>query len=146
MVTKKLSNNRRFVATNNLQGSHKKVLCVCSGGVLRSPTAAWVLSRDPYNFNTRAVGTSQDFALIPLDLAQIAWADEIVVFDDMHEATVVDLMHHLVENESRGANPFNYKPIHNFDIEDDFEYRDPILVKVIEHEAAKLWLNGGTNE
>ena len=30
---------------------HRRVLCVCSAGMLRSATMAWVLSNSPYNFN-----------------------------------------------------------------------------------------------
>ena len=57
--------NRLHNATNPYQGSYKKVLCVCSAGMLRAPTAAVVLSRPPYDFNTRAVGTDLGTALIP---------------------------------------------------------------------------------
>lgn len=35
-------------ARNSYQGDYRKVLCVCAGGRLRSPTAAVVLSQAPY--------------------------------------------------------------------------------------------------
>lgn len=41
--------NRLAIARNGYQGSYKRVLTVCSGGVLRAPTAAWVLGQEPYN-------------------------------------------------------------------------------------------------
>ncbi len=59
--------NRLHNMRNPHQGSNKKVLCVCSAGLLRSPTLAWILSNEPFNFNTRAVGTSSEYALIVLD-------------------------------------------------------------------------------
>lgn len=61
---------RGQIAQNPYQGQYKRVLCVCSGGILRSPTAAWVFSNEPYSFNTRAAGT-ESFALIRLDPALI---------------------------------------------------------------------------
>ena len=43
--------NRLANTQNKYQGKYKKVLCVCSAGLLRSPTAALVLSQEPFNFN-----------------------------------------------------------------------------------------------
>ena len=55
--------NRLANSSNRYQGEYKRVLCVCSAGLLRSPTAALVLSQEPYNFNTRAAGLDEAFAL-----------------------------------------------------------------------------------
>lgn len=63
---------------NPYQGARKKALCVCSAGMLRSPTMAALLAED-YNLNTRAVGTCDQFSLIPLSEALLLWADEIYV-------------------------------------------------------------------
>ena len=66
---------------NNIyQTETKRVLCVCSAGLLRSPTLANVLHHE-FGYNTRACGTSQEYALIPITEALIAWADEIVFVD-----------------------------------------------------------------
>ena len=73
-------NNRLYNCKNPYQGDAKKVLCVCSAGLLRSPTAAVVLNRE-YGYNTRACGTEVGHALIPLDETLMHWADEIVVMD-----------------------------------------------------------------
>ena len=54
----KLANTR-----NPYQGTSKRVLCVCSAGLLRSPTIAWILSNPPFNFNTRAAGVSLEYVL-----------------------------------------------------------------------------------
>lgn len=75
-------NNRLHNCTNPHQGETKKVLCVCSAGLLRSPTAARILSQPPFNYNTRAVGLDQGHALIPMDEVLYEWADIIVVMDD----------------------------------------------------------------
>jgi predicted protein tyrosine phosphatase len=71
--------NRLHNCKNPYQGQAKRVLCVCSAGLLRSPTAANVLHRE-YGYNTRACGV-HDYALIMLDEVLLQWADEIVVVD-----------------------------------------------------------------
>lgn len=76
----KASKNQFSVAKNQYQGDAKKVLCVCAAGVLRSPTLAFVLHRK-LGFNTRAVGSDIEWALIPISQALISWADEIVFVD-----------------------------------------------------------------
>lgn len=71
-------NNRLHNLTNPHQGKEKRVLALCSAGLLRSPTVAWVLSNDPWNYNTRAAGVNLEYALIPVDVGLITWADEII--------------------------------------------------------------------
>ena len=110
-------NNRMYNAKNPFQGEHKRVLCVCSAGLLRSPTTAVVLSQPPYNFNTRAVGLDASFALIPLDDVLLEWADEIVCMNNSQRYRISEMTD---------------KDIICLDIEDDYRYRDPVLVKLIE--------------
>lgn len=72
-------NNRLYNCKNPYQGKARRVLCVCSAGLLRSPTAAIVLQRE-YGHNTRSCGCS-DYALIPLDEVLLEWADEILIMN-----------------------------------------------------------------
>jgi predicted protein tyrosine phosphatase len=65
---------RDGVVSNPYQGTDKKVLFVCSMGLLRSATAARIYVNQ---FNTRSVGSYGD-ALVPLTPMLIAWANEIV--------------------------------------------------------------------
>lgn len=108
--------------SNRYQGTAKKVLCVCSGGLLRSPTAAVILAGEPYNHNTRSCGTSE-YALIKLDRILLSWADEVVVMEKEHESSV-RLMSSAIGTLFR-ANIFC------LNIPDKFPYRDPELVKLI---------------
>ena len=134
--------NRLSNTFNQFQGKYTKVLCVCSAGVLRSPTAAHILSAEPFNFNTRAVGTAQSYALIPIDVAHVAWAEIIVVMDSSHMAIVNEMQndlitnyhgkHYMVENK--------YVPVYNLNIEDDYDYRDPTLVAIMTEKFDKLFL------
>lgn len=75
-------------ASNPYQGKEKKVLCVCSAGLLRSPTIACVL-QSKYGYNTRACGV-YDYALIPISTALVAWADEVVFAEKEHYNAVKD--------------------------------------------------------
>jgi len=77
-----VNRNRIHNITNPYQGSRKKSLCVCSAGLLRSPTLSYTLMSEPYNRNARAVGHNKEYALIPLDPVYIAWADEIICVDE----------------------------------------------------------------
>lgn len=68
---------------NPYQGGAKRVLTICSAGLLRSPTAANVLT-ETYGFNCRAAGITEEYALIPVTEVLIFWADEIVFMEQTH--------------------------------------------------------------
>lgn len=106
-----------FNSTNSYQGKTKKVLCVCSAGLLRSPTAAQIINQE-YKYNTRAAGMEEDFALIPVDDVLLNWADEIVCMDSNQEAILLSYLG-------------NKKPIQNLNIQDSYKYMDPKLVNLI---------------
>lgn len=108
------------IYSNSFQGDYKRVLAVCSANMLRSPTIAHVLSADPYNFNTRSAGT-HSFALIPVTEDLLRWADEIVCAETEHALIVRNkLMEYDLD-----------KPIVNLKIPDNYEYRNPELIKLI---------------
>jgi predicted protein tyrosine phosphatase len=113
--------NRLANCTNPYQGQYKKVLCVCSAGLLRSPTAAFVLSQEPYNCNTRAAGLTKEFALIPVDEVLLEWADEIVCMTTEQAETLTKTVSGKVFQP----------PVLCLDIPDSFGYRDPELMKLI---------------
>jgi len=113
-------NNRLHNCKNPWQGEAKKVLCVCSAGLLRSPTAAVVLQRE-FGFNTRAAGIEESFALVPVDKVLLTWADEIVCMDAYQQA---ELEQALGEDET---------PVISLDIEDSHGYMDEVLqAKILE--------------
>ncbi len=103
------------VSKNPYQGEYKKVLCVCSAGILRSATTAVILSKEPFNFNTRSVGLEY-YALIPITEVLLNWADEIVCMTSEHEVRLKALTN---------------KPVKCLNILDSFEYRNPELEKLI---------------
>ena len=100
---------------NPFQGKYKRVLCVCSANMLRSPTCALVLSNEPFNFNTRSCGVD-DMALIPVTERLVLWADELVCFEDWHEKFLKERTN---------------KRVINLHIPDNFEYRSKDLMFMI---------------
>jgi predicted protein tyrosine phosphatase len=114
--------NQFAVIHNPYQRNFDKVLFVCSAGLLRSPTAAHVFSKSPYNWNTRAVGC-ESYALTPITLPLIDWADQIYVMEEEHlrqiELTFGDRI--------TGVKP----KIHVLDIPDVYPYRDPELIPLL---------------
>lgn len=116
-----LTMNQCVVINNYHQQIHKykRVITMCSGACLRSPTAAVVLSQEPFNFNTRAVGLTDEYAIVRLDDGLHMWADEFVVMEPwMKDAILVRY-------------PDTEAPIIVLDIPDNFQYRDPELVRLI---------------
>jgi predicted protein tyrosine phosphatase len=108
--------NRLGNSTNPFQGSYKKVLAVCSAGLLRSPTTAVILSQEPYNYNTRAAGLDPEFALIVVDDVLLHWADEVVC---------------MTSAQQKKLKKMTDKPIQCLNIDDNFEYRNKELINLI---------------
>jgi len=100
---------------NPYQGPDKKVLFVCSAGILRSATGARMYA---HKYNTRAAG-SEDYALIPVSNDLIVWADEIVFVNK--------------ENFDTVNRKFDLSDVMNkvvvLDIPDQFPHMDPELQK-----------------
>lgn len=69
---------------NPYQGNDKRVLFVCSAGLLRSATAARIYAK---KYNTRAVG-SESYALIPITHELLLWAHEVVFVNKENHETV----------------------------------------------------------
>lgn len=121
-------------ASNRYQGKYKRVLAVCSGGLLRSPTIAHTLAAEPYNYNTRSVGTDPDYALNILDQVLLEWADEIVCADTEHEQQV---------RSSLAEVGLAAKTVVCLKLPDVYSYRDRKLVHLIQ-KRYNQYLDGQT--
>lgn len=126
-----IARNTMAVIKNQYQGKATKVLCVCSGGVLRSPTAAWILSNEPFNFNTRSCG-DKDYALIPLSEELVTWADEIVVMDEWHAMSVKEKLIGL-------GYDLDYREIHVLNIEDAYDFKNPELIRIMTEKFCSIF-------
>lgn len=121
----KSTKNQLGNAHNKYQGERLRVLCVCSAGLLRSPTIAVILA-DEFGWNTRSCGVSTEFALIPISEVLVEWAQYIVFADNEHfDAT---------ENyrEKLKGKDFNI-----LEIPDEYEYMDDGLVDLIKEKIYK---------
>lgn len=107
---------------NYNQTSTKKVLCVCSASLLRSPTLANIIHQE-YQYNTRACGTSKEYALIPITEALIVWA-ELIIFVNKENYLQLD-SEELALISELGT------PVKWLNIEDNYEWNSPELVKAI---------------
>lgn len=123
--------NRLANASNPYQGHMKKVLCVCSAGLLRSPTIAWILSNPPFNFNTRAAGNSKEYALIPVDDALLTWADDIICVDEFIAEQIRD--------ELEDLNLLNVKPVYTIETPDRYMTRSPELIEYLTPKLKELY-------
>lgn len=108
------------------QDIYRRTLCVCTAGLLRSPSLAWVLSNPPYNRNTRAAGSESTYALIPVDEALIVWADEIVYANPINAGQV------------QAKFEVSSNSVYILDLPDRFVYRDPILISIIRKELERV--------
>lgn len=112
-------------ANNPYQGTEKRVLCLCSAGLLRSPTAAFVLQKE-LGYNTRAAGVT-DYAIISVTEVLLKWADEIVC---VNEETFETLMDNIVRSQYLSAEHFKDKTT-VLDIPDIYPRMDETLQKII---------------
>lgn len=117
MIKSKL--NQMANASNQWQNDAKRVLCVCSAGLLRSPTLAEYLTKE-YGYNTRACGTSEEYALIPISEALVHWADLVVFVNEENYADVQD------------EKILSHKKVVVLDLPDEFGRNDPELLEHID--------------
>lgn len=113
---------------NPYQGSKHRMLWVCSAGLLRSPTGAFVAAQRGYN--TRACGSNQAYALINLSGNLIDWADTIVFVNKENQ-------HQALETFEGTGYDIGAKAV-ILDIPDRYEAFDPCLQKLLNEGLDKL--------
>jgi predicted protein tyrosine phosphatase len=108
-----------MLAKSPSQGPFKRVLFICSGGILRAPTAAhWAAEHK--NWNTRSAGTLRD-AVPTVCQTLLEWAQRIYCMEPKHAAAISE----------RFDGAFDSK-IKILDVPDDFSYRQAALRRLIE--------------
>lgn len=127
----KSTRNQLYNVHNESQGSTKKILTVCSAGLLRSATLQNFLIKE-YGYNVRNCGTVESYALIPISEALVEWADEIVfVSKENFNAVSMDLAELQVLDKC-----------YVLDIPDIYNFNDPKLIEICKEQYAnkKVWL------
>ena len=116
--------------SNPFQGDTKKVLCVCSAGLLRSATLQNMLIKE-YGYNVRNCGTELSYALIPISEALIHWADEIVFVNKSNYRSVkLDLLEQQIDMGN----------VFILDIPDNYGFNNPELVEICKQQYKKIVL------
>lgn len=125
-LTDKIRLYKNGVVDNPFQGDDKKVLFVCSAGILRSATGARLYAR---KYNTRSCG-SYDFALIPITDLLIDWADQVVFVNKENYTRTIQnpRLRDLLENCD----------VRVLNIPDTHEHMAPELIKAFEDQYEKL--------
>ena len=124
--------NRLANVDNKFQQLDKftRILCICSAGLLRSPTIARVLQKDYDNVNVRAAGVSDEYALVRVDEALVSWADIIICAEDWHADQLDSLFGDVVLERK--------VPLVALNIPDEFNFADPKLEEAIRERLADL--------
>lgn len=104
----------------------RRVLFLCSRHRLRSPTAAAVFATWP-GLEVDSAGLADD-ADTPLDAAQLAWAELIVVMENVHRTKL----------RQRFGRWLKGKRVVSLDIPDRYDFMQPELVALLEQRAGPL--------
>ncbi|MEM7330283.1 MAG: protein tyrosine phosphatase [Pseudomonadota bacterium] len=104
------------------------VLFVCSKNQWRSPTAEAVFRKTP-GLSVRSAGTSRA-ARKTISIADIRWADMILVMEDKHRARL----------RAQFRDEVRYKQVHSLDIPDLYRFMDPELIAILSDKVTPLIL------
>ena len=103
----------------------KNVLFVCSQNRLRSPTAEQVFSGRG-DIEVASAGTNHD-ADNPLTHELVAWADIIFVMEKAHRAKL----------QQKFKTSLKKARVICLDIPDDYEFMDPVLIRLLEARVSR---------
>lgn len=110
--------------SNEYQGVYSRYLFVCSAGMLRSPTGAAVATK--LGYNARSCG-SADYALIPLSVNLVHWADKIFFVQEENYVVALETFARDIPTQNLIRNKAKV-----LDIEDQYNYMDLGLVQIFE--------------
>ena len=112
---------------NEYQGPDIRALCVCSVGMLRSPTLANILLGKG-GYNVRACGSEVSMALIPISANLVHWADKIFFVNSENFQQALDVFRGTPEETM-----IKQKAV-IFNIEDSHDYNAPALIRALNQE------------
>ena len=106
----------------------KRALFICTQNRLRSPTAEQVFASLP-GVETDSAGLGND-ATTPLSSEQIDWATIIFVMEKAHRNKLSQKFRRYLNN----------KRIICLDIPDDYEFMDPVLIRILKAKVGRFLL------
>ena len=101
-----------------------KVLFVCDGNRLRSPTAERVFFQDP-DLDVRSAGVFKD-ATVNVDLELLEWADIIFVMEKRQR----NIIH------KKFKDIYKRKRIICLYIPDEYKFMDPVLIELLKNRVS----------
>ncbi len=101
----------------------KRALFICSANRLRSPTAEQVFAQWP-DVETDSAGLANDATTV-LSPDQLRWADIVFVMEKAHRSKL----------SKRFKPHIGGKRVICLDIPDDYDFMDPVLVRLLERKA-----------
>ena len=102
------------------------MLFICTQNLLRSPTAERIFS-DRVGLEVASAGVAAD-AVNPVSAELVQWADLIFVMEKRHRDVLF----------RRFRRPLQDKRVVCLDIPDEFDFMDPVLVRLLEAKAGPL--------
>lgn len=127
-LSDKIRECKAGVILNPYQGNDRRVLFVCTMGILRSATGARMYA---HKYNTRAAGTSSE-ALIPLTDTLVEWANQIVFVNKENYNHVVTTLAHddrLAEIQEKSV---------VLNIPDTYEHGHPEIIKAFNEQYENI--------
>ena len=103
----------------------KKILFVCSENRLRSPTAERIF-KDYKDIEVRSAGLSEE-SRVMLNEKLLKWADLIFVMEDFQKDII------------KKRFPNIKKTVIVLDIDDIYDYMDPVLIKLLKEKTKKFF-------
>ena len=104
----------------------RNVLFICTQNRLRSPTAEQVFADWP-GLETQSAGLGND-ASTPVSPELLAWADMIFVMEKAHRNKL----------SQKFRKHLNGKRVICLDIPDEFEYMDPLLIRLLKAKVPRF--------
>ena len=104
----------------------KRALFICSQNRLRSPTAEQIFASWP-GVETDSAGLNND-ATVPLSVEQLEWATIVFVMEKAHRNKL----------SKKFSSSLKGKRVVCLEIPDEYEYMDPVLVKILEAKVGRF--------
>ena len=104
----------------------RNILFICTQNRLRSPTAEQVFADWP-GIETASAGLGND-AEVPVSPELLAWADMIFVMEKAHRNRL----------SAKFARHLNGKRVISLDIPDDYDFMDPMLIRLLKQKVVRF--------
>ena len=104
----------------------RNILFICTQNRLRSPTAEQVFAEWP-GVETASAGLGND-AEVPVSPELLAWADMIFVMEKAHRNRL----------SAKFARHLNGKRVISLDIPDDYDFMDPMLIRLLKQKVVRF--------